>query len=232
MSYFYNHNSFGQSFKKSYLFLLAFTLSSLLVTMEAFAAKPKNELKCMALNLYFEARGESEKGQIGVGMVTLNRSRSRQFGPTICKVVYARGQFSWTFDPYSDVPKAGKVWDNMMQLSQGLINGEYNDPTGNASHYYNPRQASPNWARVYKRTAVIGNHNFHRMPGFGPARSKEELALLEDGAIWSMQGMFGFNIEDDEENIEMAAQANPIFDTEAEFNSYVESLPDLSTTMD
>ncbi len=47
-----------------------------------------------------------------------------------------------------------------------------------------------------------------------------------------MQGMFGFNIEDDEENIEMAAQANPIFDTEAEFNSYVESLPDLSTTMD
>lgn len=49
----------------------------------------------MAANLYFEARGEGERGMIAVGHVTLNRVKSKDFPSTICGVVKQRSQFSW-----------------------------------------------------------------------------------------------------------------------------------------
>ena len=86
------------------------------------------QLKCMVMNMYHEARGESDKGMIAVGYVTLNRVKSKLFPDTICDVVHQAVywdngvpkrhlcQFSWWCDGKDD--KA----DEMMELRAAIIN--------------------------------------------------------------------------------------------------------------
>ena len=86
------------------------------------------QFKCMVLNLYHEARSESNEGMIAVGHVTLNRVRSKNFPNTICNVVrqavyHKNGvpkknlcQFSWWCDGKSDKT------DEMFNLRAKLLN--------------------------------------------------------------------------------------------------------------
>ena len=48
----------------------------------------QEQLQCMALNIYHEARSDSALGQEAVGMVTMNRVYSDKYPDTICDVVY------------------------------------------------------------------------------------------------------------------------------------------------
>ena len=52
----------------------------------------KAELHCLALNNYFEARGESTTGQRAVANVVLNRVKHKGFPDTICAVVKQGGK--------------------------------------------------------------------------------------------------------------------------------------------
>lgn len=56
------------------------------------------ELACLEKNIYNEARGEIDEGQLAVAFVTIARAMSRQYPNSICGVVYQSKQFSWTFD--------------------------------------------------------------------------------------------------------------------------------------
>ena len=47
----------------------------------------REELKCMAENIYFEARHEPMAGKVAVGQVVLNRIKDERFPATICEVV-------------------------------------------------------------------------------------------------------------------------------------------------
>ncbi len=49
------------------------------------------ELRCLAENIYFEARGEPLNGQYAVAEVTLNRLRAPDFPKTICAVLQDSG---------------------------------------------------------------------------------------------------------------------------------------------
>merc|ERR1711964_664962 len=55
------------------------------------AKQPKasggEQWKCLSEALYFEARGETIKGQFAVAEVILNRVKSRQFPSTLCNVI-------------------------------------------------------------------------------------------------------------------------------------------------
>ena len=67
-----------------------------------------NEQQCLATGIYFEARGESVKGQAAVAQVILNRVRNPAYPKTICGVVYQnenwrnRCQFSFACDGIKD----------------------------------------------------------------------------------------------------------------------------------
>ncbi len=69
------------------------------------------EIGCLALTIYHEARGESELGKLAVGHVVMNRTRSALFPASVCAVVWQGGQqlhrcqFSWWCDGRSDRPK-------------------------------------------------------------------------------------------------------------------------------
>lgn len=92
------------------------------------------EIKCLAANIHFEARGESKRGQIAVGHVTLNRVKNKNFPKTICNVVKQPGQFSWYRN--IDISKV-KIEDNIYDIALGVLLGKYKDPTAGSLYFHN-----------------------------------------------------------------------------------------------
>ena len=118
------------------------------------------ELHCLALNIYHEARSESLEGKFAVGQVTMNRVRSAHYPNSICKVVWQRGQFSWTHDGRSDRPHNREAWNEALRVA--MITCERNPPSevGRATHYH-AVYVQPYWAKVYRRIGRIGRHVFY-----------------------------------------------------------------------
>ena len=131
------------------------------------APKSDYELKCLALNIYHEARSEPESGQIAVAQVTMNRVASKDFPDSICKVITQGGQrlhrcqFSWWCDGKSDLPTELKAWQRSMKVAKDVLARKKADPTGGAL-FYHAHYVEPRWASVFERTAEIGQHLFYR----------------------------------------------------------------------
>jgi len=130
------------------------------------AASLKDEQHCLALALYWEARGEGRRGMTAVGWTILNRVRSREFPSTPCGVVRQGGerppcQFSWWCDGKSDRPRDRHSWSMASIIASELLLDPPPDPTG-GSLFYHSTSVSPAWHRKRKRTATIGAHVFYR----------------------------------------------------------------------
>ena len=135
----------------------------------------KEQHHCMALNLYHEARSDSELGQKAVGFVTLNRVHSDRYPDTVCDVVYqsrrdAKGnpirnkcQFSWFCDGKSDRPRDKKSWSEVSQIAHKVMQsyGVSEDVTGGATMYH-ASYVSPYWKSSYERTVRIDTHVFYK----------------------------------------------------------------------
>jgi len=121
------------------------------------------ELHCLALNIYHEARGESAEGKLAVGRVTINRVRSRRYPDSICKVVWQRGQFSWTRDGRPDRPHNVKSWQEALRIAAMVIEVDSISPVGHATHYH-AVYVVPFWANSYRRVQRIGRHIFYEPP--------------------------------------------------------------------
>jgi len=125
------------------------------------------ELLCLALNVYHEARSEPLSGQIAVARVTLNRVASRSFPSSICDVVQQGGeernrcQFSWWCDGKPDHPTELEAWRRSLEISKRVLADEVSDPTHGAL-YYHADYVRPGWSDHYQRTSHIGRHLFYR----------------------------------------------------------------------
>ncbi|MDH3593714.1 MAG: cell wall hydrolase [Rhodospirillales bacterium] len=127
----------------------------------------QEELNCLALNIYFEARNEPSKGQAAVAHVVLNRVSDPRFPDTVCKVVRQGGervrhrcQFSWWCDGLSDRPRNRKVWEASKAMAGDVYWGRSEDPT-NGAMWYHADYVMPYWGRVFKRGPKIGRHIFY-----------------------------------------------------------------------
>lgn len=132
------------------------------------AAPLDPELRCLALNIYFEARGEPEAGRLAVGHVVLNRMEDPRFPDTICAVVKQGGedrlhrcQFSWWCDGQSDTPRDAAAWAQSRQAAQKVYWALDPDPTGGAL-WYHAHYVAPDWRHRFVRSAVIGQHIFYQ----------------------------------------------------------------------
>lgn len=128
------------------------------------AASLEDEQHCLALAMYWEARGEGRHGMIAVGWTVLNRVRSEHFPATPCEVVRQGGeqppcQFSWWCDGRSDRPRERRDWLSALLIAADLLTNPPPDPTGGAIFYHSTSIRSP-WKR--ERTARIGQHVFYR----------------------------------------------------------------------
>ncbi len=125
------------------------------------------DLQCLALNIYHEARSEPLTGQLAVAQVTLNRVASEAFPESVCEVVKQGGQkrnrcqFSWWCDGKSDHPTEEKAWRKSLDLGRRVLAEQSPDPTKGAL-YYHATYVSPTWSRSFQRTAQIGSHLFYR----------------------------------------------------------------------
>lgn len=142
------------------------------------------DLHCLALNIYFEARGEPMMGKIAVGHVVLNRVADERFPQQVCHVIRQGGekrrhrcQFSWWCDGQSDRPRDAKAWSEA-QFVAGLIRmGATTDPTSGAL-WYHATYVNPDWSQRLNRQSQIGKHIFYTQK----PRKTPLLATLPDGA--------------------------------------------------
>jgi spore germination cell wall hydrolase CwlJ-like protein len=125
------------------------------------------EENCLARAVYFEARSESDMGQLAVAKVILNRVKSPNFPQSICGVVYQGSgtrnscQFSFACDGLPDDVKQPGAWEHAKAIAQRAIN---NDPAvammGRATNYH-ADYVKPRWAKTMRRLAKIGHHIFY-----------------------------------------------------------------------
>jgi spore germination cell wall hydrolase CwlJ-like protein len=136
------------------------------------------ELRCLALNVYWEARSETPLGRLAVASVTLNRVANRNFPNTICEVVLQgqeqglhRCQFSWVCDRRGNEPGDDAAWRDAELVAFAALFLNLPDPTRGAL-WYHADYVSPPWADSMAQAMRIGRHLFYRGPA-RPARSIE-----------------------------------------------------------
>ncbi len=133
---------------------------------------PKQQ-QCLASGIYFEARGESARGQAAVAQVILNRVRNPTYPNTICDVVYQnedwrnRCQFSFACDNIKDRIRSEEHWKMAKEVAMAVTAGKIWLPeVGSATHYH-AAYVRPGWARTMKKVGRIGLHLFYRTYGGG-----------------------------------------------------------------
>ncbi|WP_120635114.1 cell wall hydrolase [Ruegeria sp. EL01] len=123
--------------------------------------------KCLSEALYFEARGESVRGQFAVAEVILNRVKSSRFPNSLCGVIRQgtgkkyQCQFTYTCDGHKEVIHEKKAYERVSKVARAAIDGIAKELTEGATHYHTTA-VRPSWAKVYKQTARIGVHLFYR----------------------------------------------------------------------
>lgn len=124
------------------------------------------EWRCLAEALYFEARGETVRGQFAVAEVILNRVDSPSYPRTICGVVNqgASGpgcQFSYACDGKPEVITEDRAFDRVGKIAAIMLAGAPRGLTSGATHFHT-NAVNPRWASRLPRTATIGAHLFYR----------------------------------------------------------------------
>ena len=152
------------------------TLLLILITaaVRGYAApqNPNQDLHCLALNIYHEARSESLAGQYAVADVVLNRVESRDYPNTICGVVYQakmweghpvrdKCQFSWYCDGKSDTPQETDAWYRSLMIAVNIVHqNKFRGLTEGATHYHT-NYVNPKWNKSMDFIGRIGDHLFY-----------------------------------------------------------------------
>jgi len=166
--------SFGQINQVLIVFAGILTLGlSMTVVMFAKQQHDSRNIKCLAMNVYHEARGEPKLGQYAVAVVTMNRVSSTRYPDDVCRVVYQKGwsskwkryvaAFSWTLDQVTDIPKESLAWKNAVDVAKAVYQEEI---SGKAkvkdAMYYHAEYVKPRWASQKSRVTKIGRHIFYK----------------------------------------------------------------------
>ena len=151
----------------------------LLATIFAIRAIAKTKIKerppvdpfekfILARIIFAEAAGEPYEGKVAVGCVVRNRVKSKRWPNTYREVILQPEQFSgvgselWNkfINEHRLNFEEKRAKKECLEIAEKIISGEQPDITHGANHYYNPKLASPSWAKKMKITRIIGNHIF------------------------------------------------------------------------
>lgn len=88
---------------------------------QAGTAYTQSDVNELARIVYWEARGESEEGQLAVANVVLNRVRHKAWPNTICGVIYQKHQFTPT---ENSKYKSVKVPASYYEIARRALAGE------------------------------------------------------------------------------------------------------------
>jgi spore germination cell wall hydrolase CwlJ-like protein len=146
------------------------------------------QVECLAQNIFFEARNQSDLGMAAVGVVTMNRVNDRRFPNSVCEVVKQgpvveswktkgqdvpedervfnpvrnKCQFSWYCDGKEDLPIGGRAWETAISLAEQIYyKGEYVGMLEGAEHYH-ADYVKPKWRLSLTKIVQIDDHIFYR----------------------------------------------------------------------
>ncbi len=136
------------------------------------ATRAKQE-RCLTNAIYFESRGEPERGQMAVAQVVMNRVFSPYYPLTVCGVVYQNVhkrnacQFTFACDNVRDVVTEPEAWETAKRISRDTLDGKIWLPEiGKATHYH-ATYVSPWWKRTMTKYKTLGIHIFYRPKRWG-----------------------------------------------------------------
>jgi N-acetylmuramoyl-L-alanine amidase len=150
-------------------------LVSLFMPIMAYSETPTSKIEdiiCLAQNIYFEARNQSDLGKEAVAEVVFNRVKDERYPNTICSVVKQaqqsfgriiinKCQFSWYCDGRSDYPKDAKSWTASIRIAQHMINNGTRELTQGSTHYHSVT-VSPYWKESLNKIVQIDDHIFYK----------------------------------------------------------------------
>lgn len=153
-----------------FIFLVIATSFGVAVRIIDSNQSQKRELSCLALNIYYEARGESIAGMYAVAEVTMNRVMSGRHPETVCGVVYQKkwdrlrkrqvSAFSWT--EFNVVPHPeGPQWQQAREIAEAVYFGRQPPALEGALHYH-ASYIRPSWSKGQKPITRIGGHIFYK----------------------------------------------------------------------
>ena len=141
------------------------------------SAENQDETILMAMNIYAEARGESDEGKSAVGQVVYNRVNGRKsngkavtwWGDSIKGVITKKYQFSWLNDRNSPEyknainPTEEGPWEKCYSIAKTTIAGGGTANLTNANGYVADSYCAnnPSWATNDKLITKIGHHKFY-----------------------------------------------------------------------
>ena len=133
-----------------------------------------DEVNCLALNIYHEARNQPLVGKLAVAQVTMNRVEHDNFPDNVCAVVMQgfytnnhpiknKCQFSWWCDGKSDKPKDLQSWKYSLMLARHMHEGFFDniDVVKDATHYH-AVYVKPYWVNKKRKIRTIADHVFYQ----------------------------------------------------------------------
>lgn len=123
------------------------------------------ELLCLAVAVFFEARGEPIDGKELVANVVINRVEHPKYPDTICGVVNQRKQFSFTHDGMSDNPLVYNTYHDTLAWEESVDIAKYVLDNGVVNEYiimYHNTSVDPYWTDSYSFSGQVGNHIFYQ----------------------------------------------------------------------
>ena len=115
-------------------------------------------LTCMAVAIYFEARGEPIDGQMLVAETIINRVEDERWPDTVCEVVKQPNQFSFYSDGKSDKPRDAEAYATALEVAAVALSGDH---SWSGSLYYHTLDVRPVWRHALQPIGVVGNHIFY-----------------------------------------------------------------------
>ena len=133
-----------------------------LVNKYSTGAPLSDEANCMAVAVYFEARGESLEGQMAVADVIMNRAASGRYPASWCGVVKQPAQFSFVRNgQFPAIDTSSDAWAKAQGVTRlAIANVMPALPTDVL--WYHADYVAPNWRHSLREVEQIGAHIFYR----------------------------------------------------------------------
>ena len=120
---------------------------------------------CLALAIYYEARGELLDGQLAVAEVVMNRVESDKYPDNPCDVITQGGtrrdkcHFSFYCDGKPERPGDMIAWQRAQDLAGWVLTEQVS--LGLSATHYHADYVEPFWAEHYTYLGRIGGHLFY-----------------------------------------------------------------------
>jgi spore germination cell wall hydrolase CwlJ-like protein len=149
--------------------IISITLAILLIPVRLSASE---EVNCMAEAVYYEARGQSQLGQLAVAIVIRNRMKDPRWPSTACEVVkdgrYWNGhpvrdmcQFSYWCDGKPERPAEKQAWKEAVNIAELVYGHDIEVEDLKKATHYHALSVRPFWADKLILCLQIGDHRFY-----------------------------------------------------------------------